>query len=287
MGDQIITSAPPPWQLRGTVYMISFWAKAGKLPEHAYSPLERDSSFASPESGQHLGGLSQMQIIRYTESPVGPYDEFAVCPGLFSYETEGEDGKRERKKNVRTTRIYVSQKHTCWNGRKHWNIPKHLARFEWADLPDGKTKVSVFPHDTVSDASESQPSDRPLFQTTFQPVRWVPSFPLSLDWARYVGIDTSVVHPPLPEGHGSQNELPGTERWCKVVPLESTRQATLGWADMSQRDDQGSGDGGTVSSVECENFWPDIGRWQLAIKMQDAVINFGIGEYWDAPRTKL
>ncbi|KAI1335595.1 hypothetical protein F5Y15DRAFT_241400 [Xylariaceae sp. FL0016] len=282
MDDKPIVPVPPPWKLKGTIYLVSFWNKAGNLPEHTYSPLERDSSFSSPESGKHLGGLSQIQIIRYTESPVGPYDELIVCPGFFSYEKE-VNGKRKSVKNLRISRIYVSQKYTCWNGRTNWNIPKHLARFAFDDLRDGSTRVKVFPHDTTGDLSESTASDKALFQATFQPIRWAPKFPLSLSLLSYIGFDATLVQPPLPEGQGSQNELPGTNRWCGIAPVESSRKSSLGWADMSQKDE----DGAMVSDVAHENFWPNLGRWQLALKMENADIDFGEGMYWDPPRTKL
>lgn len=116
--DAPIVPVLPPWKLKGTIYMVAFSTKAGKLPEHAYSPLEKESTYASPSaSGKHHGGTSQIQVIRYTESPVGPYDELIISPGSYSYEVE-EDGKRKTKKNSRISRIYVSQKYTCWNGRK-------------------------------------------------------------------------------------------------------------------------------------------------------------------------
>ena len=115
---QPFTAVAPPWKLKGTIYMVSFWNTAGVLPDFAYSPLEGSSSFADPAaSGRHQGGLGQFQVIRYTESPVGPYDELIVCPGFFSYE-RAEQGVVKTKKNARITRIYVSQKYTCWNGRK-------------------------------------------------------------------------------------------------------------------------------------------------------------------------
>ena len=57
-----------------------------------------------------------VQLIRYSDSPVGPYDELLVTPGKFEYEVE-EGGKRIKKRNTRITRIYVSQKATCYNGR--------------------------------------------------------------------------------------------------------------------------------------------------------------------------
>lgn len=118
-----IVHAPAPWTLKGDVYIASFFLRAGSLPEHAYSPLEGASSYAGPESGKHCGGPAQFQVIRYTESPVGPYDELIVCPGFYEYEVE-EGGKRKTKKNVRISRIYVSQKYTCWNGRHSMPPPR-------------------------------------------------------------------------------------------------------------------------------------------------------------------
>jgi len=63
-----------------------------------------------------------VQLIRYTKSPVGPYDEMVLIPGYFEYEmgTKDKDGKNklEKKKNLRCTKVFVSQYKTCWNGRK-------------------------------------------------------------------------------------------------------------------------------------------------------------------------
>lgn len=118
--DEPIVPVPAPWELKGTVYLLSFWTSKGmdELPTIAYSPLEATSSFANPvASGEHMGGLSQIQIIRYTDSPVGAYDELVVCPGYFAYEKNDDKGRSRKLKNVRITRIYVSQKNTCWNGR--------------------------------------------------------------------------------------------------------------------------------------------------------------------------
>ncbi|KAI0482577.1 hypothetical protein GGR56DRAFT_670437 [Xylariaceae sp. FL0804] len=331
-GDPPIVPVPPPWKLRGTVYVATFWNRAGNLPpEVAYAPLEAASAFASPAAagaGAHVGGLSQIQVIRYTSSPVGPYDELIVCPGSFAYareekEEEGRRGRRYTARNARITRIYVSQKYTCWNGRVNWNVPKHLARFEWAELPDGSTRVRVYPLEDDDDEGSGgggglgggggpprrRRRQRPLFQAAFRPVRWAPRFPLSSAWLRFVGVDASLVQPPLPRGPGSE-ELPGTDRWCRVVPSQSTRRCALGWLDLSQRppqqqdggDDErkeeeeevgeeemvpGPSSASASSAVEHENFWPRLGRWQLALKLEDAEIGFGEPEYWDAPRTSL
>ena len=64
-----------------------------------------------------------MQIVRYSETPVGPYDELVIMPGEFevpvlsgSGDGEGVGRKKKVKKNTRITGIWVSQKDTCWNG---------------------------------------------------------------------------------------------------------------------------------------------------------------------------
>lgn len=84
-----------------------------------YAPLEAKSAFAK---GKLVGGLGMVQVIRYFESSVGPYDELVMCAGNLEYEIgiEGTDGinKQEKKRNLRVTRAYVSQEKTCYNGRK-------------------------------------------------------------------------------------------------------------------------------------------------------------------------
>jgi hypothetical protein len=126
------------------------------------------------------------------------------------------------------------------NRRKNadWSIPKHLAKFEWEETPQGTT-VKVYPHDldTESDPSESKPSAKPFFQATFKTMRFVPGFPLSLSLAKWVGLDTRIAHPPLPAGEGSLGELPGTGRWCRMEPRMAARRAHIGWMDMQQQDE--------------------------------------------------
>ena len=57
-----------------------------------------------------------MELLRYTETPVGPYEELALVPGAFDTPV-GQRGRRGKmKQNSRITAIWVSQKETCWNG---------------------------------------------------------------------------------------------------------------------------------------------------------------------------
>ncbi len=286
MASATMEHAPPPWTCKATVYNIYFWtskAVAAQLPAKAYSPLEAQSSFASQEFGKPIGGLSSLQLIRYSETPVGPYDELLLVPGKFAYPAEGKDGKREVKKGLKLTRIYVSTDKTCWNGRKNWNIPKHLAKFEWEDCPDGSVSVRVFPHDTteVYDATEANPSATPFFKATLKPMRYVPSFPMSTKLYEAIGIDLGLVEPPLPTGVGSQGALVGTDLWCRSVPYQYSPKSSLLWVDMSQKDATGK------APDEFDNFWPGCNRWAFGVLMRDAVVRFGEGQYWSTPKSLL
>ncbi|EUC39830.1 hypothetical protein COCMIDRAFT_110435 [Bipolaris oryzae ATCC 44560] len=274
-----IELAPAPWTLKGTVYSITYVPLSTKLPTKAFAPLERQ--YASAVEGEYIGILGQIQIIRYTDSPVGPYDELLIVPGFFKYNHTTPSGKVEERKNVRVSRIYVSQKYTCWNGRTNWNIPKHLARFDWAEGTDGKTSVKIYPHDTTGDPSESKPAEKPWFQATFKP-SLLPGIPFSTDLYNLVGVDTLLAQPPLPPGNGTYDELPGTNQWAATMPNQVTKSATLGIMDL----DQGEGDvekGQDTNAVGDEyfpNFWPGIPRLNIATKLANATITFSAPEVW-------
>ncbi|KAG0649548.1 hypothetical protein D0Z07_3489 [Hyphodiscus hymeniophilus] len=294
--ENAITAASPPWKLKATVYSFMMYVSA----KHArvlssgkaflYSPLEATSPFAKDKL---VGGLGMVQVIRYSESPVGPYDELLIIPGAFEYDVEvDKKGKTDfaKKKNLRITKIYVSQKKTCWNGRINWNIPKHLARFSFTNLPNGAIAIAVYPNDRNGSPSESTSSSTPIFSAIYKQMSYLPSFPISTGLAKYVGLDISLVQPPLPEGKGSVTELPGTQKWCHSLPLEYSQKTSLGWWDLKQ----GEADeeepllerpDGLVNEGKSsyENFWPGMGRWRIGIMMEDATIEFPEGRYWDGP----
>ncbi|MCJ1282288.1 hypothetical protein MMC26_001611 [Xylographa opegraphella] len=297
-----IPVASPPWTLKATVYMFAFHVPSKQpLPAFAYSPLESQSAFSS--SSKFCGGLGSVQVIRYTESPVGPYDEMLLVPGNFEYEAS-EGGKVARKRNLQVSRIYVSQKLTCYNGRINWNIPKHLARFSFTSQSPGTVKVEVFPNDTTGDSTESTASARPFFTGIYSPVSYIPRFPFSTRIAGFLGIDFNLVQPPLPEGNAKGGELPGTTKWCRILPLEYSNKTSMTWVDLKQtpkndklaspKPQQGDAmattedlDGVGLASPadgvysDFENWWPGLGRWQIGLKLEDATVEFGEGTHWD------
>jgi hypothetical protein len=108
-----IIPAPPPWILKATAYAVPL-IPIGPLPSKAYAPLEKGSTATQ---GTFLGLAGAILIIRYSDTPVGPYDEFTIIPGLFGYEKRLPDGTTQAKVGIRGSRFYVSQKYTNWNGR--------------------------------------------------------------------------------------------------------------------------------------------------------------------------
>lgn len=135
--DDSIIIAPPPWTTKADIYSAVFWistSQAKNFPfDIAYSPLELSSQFADLGISRPVGGKGIIQIIRYKETPVGPYDELVIVPGKFEWTNQDSNEEHKSGHNYKTTRLYVSQKHTCFNGRAsklvtsclpYWRRPK-------------------------------------------------------------------------------------------------------------------------------------------------------------------
>ena len=72
--DHSFPEAPGPWPCKGECFMLYGYA-SGSTPypsRAAFGDLEAESSFADPKAtGEYRGGLTQIFIVRYTETPVG------------------------------------------------------------------------------------------------------------------------------------------------------------------------------------------------------------------------
>lgn len=123
------------WTLKGSGYALPLLPLITGLPNKTYSPLERSDPRTT--AGSYSGVAGFIQILRYTETPVGPYDEFVLIPGAFTYDREGLP-----KTNIRVSRMYVSQKYTNWNGRvsKYFTWRLHYTLHELT--PDSRLEYS-------------------------------------------------------------------------------------------------------------------------------------------------
>ncbi|EFX06182.1 hypothetical protein CMQ_6503 [Grosmannia clavigera kw1407] len=246
MSADSIKKVPGPWSCKAQVYNIPFIVSSTQVKEASdllFSPLEAKSFFASAEAGLPTGGSCSIMIVRYSETPVGPYDEILILPGQYTYPTVGD----------------------------YWNIPKHLARFDWKDLSGGAVQLKVFPSDT------EQRQDEPFFQMTFKTVPFVPAFPASTVLYKLIGIQPTLVQPPVPRGAGAGNdELVGTDHWSKTDLYQYSPRSHVGWFDLSQKNEQG------VVVTGHENFWPGGGRWRIGVRMDTISFDISAGEHWKA-----
>ncbi|KAL8947605.1 MAG: hypothetical protein Q9222_006131 [Ikaeria aurantiellina] len=249
--------APPPWTCHYTAYVGAFYVSASTgLPRDvAYDPLEAASATFT-EAGVWKGGMVMIQLLRYTSTPVGPYDEMLVAPGNF--DVPGGHGS-----HTRITRIYVSQRDTTFNdesGRKNWNIPKHIARFKvTGDFSAPPFTIQLFPEDPADET--------PFFSASLKHLGfWTPSFPFSSRFMKRIGVPSSMVQPPLPQAK-SGDVVCGTDRWCKSEPVIYSPKAKLIWMDLKQPEKKGEN--------KNEHWWPGIKRWHLGVQLQNAQLDLG------------
>ncbi|GAB1521184.1 hypothetical protein RhiTH_004275 [Rhizoctonia solani] len=205
-----VTESLPPWTLQAEAWWILPtiplpW-HAKELPRGALDTGEIDKFQELQATFQ--GGLGTIQLIRYHSSPVGPYDELLYVPGQMNYKIGGSS-----MSGLSITRIYVSSFASVVNGRRNWNIPKHLAKFEFTPEtpsdPLSPTVISVYP--SLSDSPTPDFSPDPIFRTRVVPSRYLPKFPLNLSRIPRAILDARLIQPPL-------TDPVGTEKWCMVNP---------------------------------------------------------------------
>lgn len=174
-----------------------------------------------------------------------------------------------------------------------WNQPKHLARFDWTSNADGSESVKVYPFDTESDASESKPSTKPWFQMTYSPLLpekaeidllginlgldLNPAVPFSTDLYSLLGINATLVQPPVPRGNDSFGALveSGTY-WKSVEPGQYSDKTSVGTMNLDQSGTDGEETGvNAVGDEWYEAFWPGLLKTSVALKMEDSTITFG------------
>ncbi|KAF8586944.1 hypothetical protein K439DRAFT_1408197 [Ramaria rubella] len=252
-------AAPAPWFNKGEAY-IFFLPTPATLPNGAYGPTEAGSPFASTEAGTFRGGLGNacVQVVRYFESPVGPYDELLYIPGKFDIPTG--------KAHLRVTRIYVSTEASIYNGRKNWNIPKYLARFAFTrtypEKANSPIRIEAFP---------PAPADRkPFFSAIATPSTWIPSFPVN---TRYIPQDTLLVHPPLPHQTDAC-------QWISTAPLMRGKSQIV-WYTPG-----GEGEGVPTGDYADGDQFPKITPWSMGVHITKMLLDFPVGQVVEDKKTK-
>ena len=117
---------PPPWVFKTKLYLFTTPLKPvdredpllqGLLPG-SYNPEETiHPSALAPIKGspQWRGGMTNVLIIRYEDSPIGPYDELLSS-------SDGFGNPFEKSTSARVTNVYVNSQKSIWHGRKNWSM---------------------------------------------------------------------------------------------------------------------------------------------------------------------
>ncbi|KAL6308199.1 hypothetical protein BKA93DRAFT_892793 [Sparassis latifolia] len=210
-----VSDVPAPWLLEGEAWWfftaLFHWPKKGEMSAPGYfDPLHERSRALATEEGAYLGSHGMIQLVRYTESPAGPYDELIVLPGSF----KSPPGVKPVKSS-RITRIYVSTMNSVVNGRRNWNIPKTIAKFSFTPNSDGVLEVKVFAPTSLETPGSPIFSDTPFFAVNIRPsVIPVPAIPLNL---KHLPMPFILVQPPLEASPSAgQDGCIGTDHWVSV-----------------------------------------------------------------------
>jgi len=217
--------------------ILSFLGPSRKLLEGVKHQLIEESKhfgLAPLDSFEPIkglrGGIGSVQIIRYHMSSVGPYDELLIVPGAF----KPPPGCPNQGPGLRVTQIYVSSLESVLNGRRNWNIPKKLARFEFRQVEGSATKIELnvyglrsyrFTPCVTPTGWYFEPDfyETPFFNVTMD--RHLPRVNVPVNVGKLPLLDLSLLQPPLQAADSLDPESPevncamvGTSDWKRTNP---------------------------------------------------------------------
>lgn len=136
--------ADAPWIFKGKALYQLQLVKESEARKHTPAELPLVSLF-----GYTLGGF---YLARYSDSPVGAFDELVVISGLvWNFPTSC----------AWAARVYVSNSAARNHGRKDVGLPSRLASFSECAFPSKSKRRSWWhPTEVNEAASESQPGER-------------------------------------------------------------------------------------------------------------------------------
>ncbi|KAK6345341.1 hypothetical protein TWF718_007259 [Orbilia javanica] len=242
-----IKVAPGPWECTGESWWFPCYPLGGNnnnVPGAAH-PLD----FYPGVNDKFDGGLGMIMVVRYTGGPVGPYDEIVYMPGYYG--TPYASSSR-----YRITNIYVSTKEALYNGRLHWNTPKHLAVFNFE-------KSETTGHTTITVAHPETP-ENPFFFAVVKNIPIISSigipmntglFPLNLELHQpnLRAVDT-------PEGKA--NGETGTDKWHVFYPWMGGKARFMKCVDIKN----GNGDGTWPDKID--GVWGAVLKWDPGMKLR-------------------
>ncbi|KAJ6260637.1 hypothetical protein Dda_4864 [Drechslerella dactyloides] len=241
-----IKHVPGPWECTGESWWFVCYPLTAKqkLHEGAINPLDFHDG-----ANNFVGGIGLIMIVRYSDTPVGPYDELLYAPGHFS--TPHASSSR-----YRITNIYVSSKETTYNGRRNWGIPKHLAVFNFDhSAATGNTRITV---------AHPESPESPFFAAVVADIPLVSRIPMPLSTSLFP-MNMEFHQPALKavEGaKGRENGETGTSEWKTCHPWMGGRMRFVRCVEMKN----GNGDGTWPDQVD--GVWGPTMHWLPGLKMK-------------------
>ena len=107
---------PSPWPVTGSALVVIGHLSRARARALAASPR----GFIAPRL---LGSLCVLGLIHYDTTPVGPYNELALTPGVLWRQLPG----------LLISHMLVDSTRSRMGGRAIWGLPKELAHFTWAE----------------------------------------------------------------------------------------------------------------------------------------------------------
>lgn len=101
----------PPWHLQGEAFILNYWISPQFIRQHKTFRIA-----PSP-----IGRVVQVMLVRYHQSPVGPYDELLLL----------DQPLLSKRRLSSIPKIYVSTQISVEHGQQLWGIPKEFAQFDW------------------------------------------------------------------------------------------------------------------------------------------------------------
>ncbi|HCH65982.1 MAG TPA: hypothetical protein DFR83_24485, partial [Deltaproteobacteria bacterium] len=121
---------PAPWWLTGEGYIFPLKSTREHVLRHGFLPPSEQDCF--------VGGWGAWMLVRYRDSPVGPYDELLYIPGY---------SRRGWRLTWQITKIYVSTEASARAGIRTWGLPKEVAPFAFTTEGDALRAVVGEPSD--------------------------------------------------------------------------------------------------------------------------------------------
>jgi len=252
---------PPPWLFKTKLYFFTTPLKPANrddpllqgLPPGSYNPGETiHPSARAPVKGspQWKGGMFKVVIVRYEDTPIGPYDELIAA-------SDGFANPYEKGTSSRITNIYVDSRKSIWYGRKNWSmslwsifltcvidirhsldIPKHLAHFEFTQTDPKTLSVKV-----------SLPDAKVPFFSASVTESSIPSFPIP---SFILNPFMRIVQPPLTASNPPDLLVASRDEWITVTP-EYRGRWRVAYIQPLEGGDKLYGDG--VHYPQVQPFW--------------------------------